>query len=285
MSEQIKPFPPGPAADVTPVPEAMERSTGSKVFLALLGAVSLLYAAVLIYHVSVPPGSANQQAFLEQCRQICMQYGLVSTGNVKHDVRAYLTAVEVKPLSDALDSILADSSFEPAETQQHTLLEHAAPDFELLNETRNSRRLSELLDDGPILLVFYYGFSCSHCVAQLYAIDDDRHYFRELGVQIVCVSQDRPEQTLAAFAEYGKFDFTMLSDPGNLISQKYDCFEPASKQSDGFLKHGTFLLDQQGTVVWANTGFLPFVDNRSLLMHIAKMQNRQPTALATIAAP
>lgn len=258
-----------------------ERSPGSRLFLLLLGVVSVFYAVILIYHASVPPGAPGQQAFLEQCRQVCLKYGLVSTGHVKHDAEAYLTAVNARPLSSDLHSILEDPAFTPEPTQTHPLLGQHAPDFELLNEGRNSRKLSDLLGDGPVLLVFYYGFSCSHCVAQLYAIDKDLSLFEELGVRVVAISQDKPEHTAAAFAEYGRLPFTVLSDPENRISEQYSCSEQPSDSSAGFLKHGTFLLDADGTVVWAYRGFTPFVDNKSLLRHAAKLRNVDPATIAS----
>lgn len=257
-----------------------DRSPGSRLFLFLLGTVSVFYAVVLIYHASVPPGGPDQTGFLEQCRRICQQYGLVSTGHIRHDARAFLTAVNKQPLSDGLQALVSDPQFVPEATQPHPLLGRPAPDFELLNEDGNPRKLSTLPGSGPVLLVFYYGFSCSHCVAQLYALNDDVRYFNELGVRIVAISSDKPQQTAAAFAEYGKFPFTMLSDPDDATSRRYSCSLPPSRDSDGFRKHGTFLLDSQGTIVWANTGFLPFVDNRSLLTHAANLQQLPAAAIA-----
>lgn len=266
--------------DVNHRMEPLERSAGSKLFLFLLGGVSILYAAVLIYHVSVPPGAPARQAFLEQCRQICLRYGLVSTNNVRHDARAFLTAVEAKPLSEALSDILSDSSFVPAETQTHSLLGQKAPDFELLSHEGKIQSLQDFLNDGPVMVVFYYGFHCSHCVAQLFAINDDLKHFRELGIRIVAISHDKPEVTAEALDEYGAFGFPLLSDPGNAVSALYGCTELPTSESDGLLKHGTYLLDSEGTVTWVNTGLTPFVDNRSLLVHLAKLQKHHTPTLA-----
>ena len=265
-------------------PPVLERTVNNKLFLWLLGVVSLLYAAVLVYHVTVPPGSTvNEQAFLEQCRQICLKYGLVSTGNVKHDARAFLTAVNAKPLSLELSAILNDKEFQPVESQEHPLLGKVVEDFELINQDRNPRQLSKLLAEGPVVLVFYYGYACSHCVAQLYSLNDDLSYFTELGARVVALSGDKPERTATSFAEYGKFDFTVLSDLENEIAQKFGCFESVSATSEGFRQHGTFLIRQDGTVVWAYRGVTPFTDNRSLLVNLSRLTaDAKPSQLALV---
>src|SRR5258706_4908681 len=36
-----------------------------------------------------------------------------------------------------------------------------------------SWRLAERTGHGPIVLVFYYGYHCNHCVGQLFALHDD----------------------------------------------------------------------------------------------------------------
>ena len=270
------------ATDSSPNPETaenydgprMERTVGNKLFLWLLGGVSLMYAIVLVYHASVPPGTtADEQAFLEQCRQICLKYGLVSTGNVKHDAKAFLTAVDARPLSMELDEILKDTQFAPTESQPHPLLGKKVPGFQLLTYDRNPRQLSKLHEKGPVVLVFYYGFECSHCVAQLYALNDDLAYFNELDSQIVALSADKPEKTAMQFAEYGKFDFTVLSDTDNLLAQQFGCFEPVTETSEGMRQHGTFLIRQDGTMAWAYRGVTPFTDNRSLLVLLAKLRS------------
>ena len=46
-----------------------------------------------------------------------------------------------------------------------------------------------------MVLVFYYGYHCNHCVGQLFALHDDISKFRELGAEVVAVSADPPEWT------------------------------------------------------------------------------------------
>ncbi|MFM7867487.1 MAG: hypothetical protein ACKPHU_25015, partial [Planctomycetaceae bacterium] len=66
--------------DAAQSPVPAERDTGTKIFLMLLFAVASFYAAVLLYHAANPVEQAAADAgFLENCRQICLKYGLVSS--------------------------------------------------------------------------------------------------------------------------------------------------------------------------------------------------------------
>ena len=129
------------------------------------------------------------------------------------------------------------------------------------------------------MLVFYYGYYCDHCVAQLYAINQDLAYFRELGTQIAAVSADAPDETRAKFAEYkdkgGAFAFPVLSDPGNKVAELYGTFFPFQPGRPELQLHGTFLIDRKGIVRWANTGLSPYTNHRSLLGYLHRMQTQK----------
>jgi len=156
------------------------------------------------------------------------------------------------------------------------LLGKLAPDFRLLDDREQPHSLTEFSKDGPTVVVFYYGYGCSHCVAQLFAINDDIKHFRELGANVVAISADTPQQTAVKFAKYGRFDFPTLSDPDNKVAQQYGTYTPAQKGKDEDQLHGTFLVNREGKVLWAETGLSPFTDNKTLLFLIAKEQARLP---------
>ena len=165
------------------------RDWSTKAFLMFLGVTSLLYATVLIYHIAKPPDQVvDKEGILEQCRQICMQYGLVSTGHVRKDAEAYLNVVQSHKLTEGLAVILADSSFKPVESQSLELLNKPAPEFALPDVNGLEQKLSELGKGRPVVVVFYLGYGCSHCVAQLLSLDKDLHYFSELDADIVAIS-------------------------------------------------------------------------------------------------
>lgn len=274
QSSSPEPFPPR---------SVQSSKLGQRVFLGFLVAVACCYAVLVGYHVyalnqpkQVP--FAREMGFMEECRQICMKYGLLSTGHVENDARAYLEKVGAKTLSTGLTELLQDKQFTPVVTMEHPLLKRQAPEFSLLNVEGQPQSLSSIRGNGPAIVVFYYGYGCSHCVAQLFGINDDLRYFQELGVPIVAISTDAPEHTAEKYKEYGPFRFPVLSDPDNKVAGLYSTYFPATPEKGEDQLHGTFLISAEGQIVWANTGHQPFIDNKSLLFRTAEITGDKPSA-------
>jgi peroxiredoxin Q/BCP len=255
------------------------RDWGTRAFLGFLGAITCFYAVILFYHTAQPPGSvAADDGILERCRQICLKYGLVSTGDVRQDAENYLAAVESHRLTEELSVILADTSFSLTASQPIPLLNQPAPQFSIPDESNQAHTLNELNSDRPVVVVFYLGYGCSHCVAQLLALDKDLPRFRELGAEIVAISSDSPEHTAEKFGEFGRFNFPVLSDIDYDVSQKWGVYEAGEEDEPGFMSHGTFVVDRTGKVIWGTMGPEPFLDNKTLLHVIADSQGMMPTS-------
>jgi len=259
--------------------EPQEREWGTRIFLGFLFVIACGYASMLIYHVSRPPGTvAENDGLMEQCRQICLRYGLVSTGNVRKDAEAYLKVAQQQHLTEGLAQILSETTFTPAKSQDHPLLSQSAPDFALPDDSGKPQTLSALAKDRPLVVVFYLGYGCSHCVAQLIAIDKDLHYFRELDADVVAISSDESAHTAQKFQEYGRFHFPVLADIGNAVGQAWGVYQPQTDGHEEFAKHGTFIVDRKGKVIFAEIGTEPFLDNKSLLHIVAQSQGLAPSA-------
>lgn len=196
--------------------------------------------------------------------------------DVADAAREFLRGREVAPLSAPLTELLADTSVERVPTQPHPLLDRPAPEFELADHRRRAWRLHERLDHGPVVLVFYYGYHCNHCVGQLFALHDDMAKFRELSAEVLAVSADPPDLTQARFRQYGEFAFPVLSDPGNRVAQEYGVYRPPSGQAREELQHGTFVIGRDGRVRWAQHGNEPFTGNLTLLHELARLEGRLP---------
>jgi peroxiredoxin len=189
--------------------------------------------------------------------------------DLAQEAQADLDRRNYKPLSEPLAALVNDPNYKPIPTQAHPLLGQPAPDFSLSDTDGKPVSLSEKLKDGPVVLVFYYGYNCNHCVSQLFALSKDIDKFRELGVTVVSISADPSEQTRERFKQYGAFGFPVLSDPSNAVATKYGTYTPSAKPGeDGDLLHGTFVIDRKGRVVWANRGDGPFTENRTLLVEL-----------------
>jgi len=236
-------------ADVKQSPVPAERDTGTKIFLWLLFAVASFYAAVLLYHSANPvEQSVADGSFLENCRQICLKYGLVSSGNLRKDAETYIRVAQRERLTETLSQIL-NSSFAAVPSQQHPLLNQPAPAFSLPDDRQQLASLQQLGLRRPMVVVFYLGYGCSHCVAQLLALDKDLHYFSELDADIVAISSDSPEHTAERYREYGEFHFPVLADVDYGVSQKWGVYQPETDEKPEFMYHGTFIVDSHGKVV------------------------------------
>jgi peroxiredoxin len=175
-----------------------------------------------------------------------------------------------KPLSEELEKLINDPKFTPMATQASPLLGQDAPDFALPVVGGEEWKFSQR-KRGPLLLVFYYGYHCPHCVSQLYALDKDIAKFKELGVEVVAISPDTTAHTLGKYREFEKeFGFTVLSDEDNEVARKYGAYRPGPKGEQGELSHATFVISREGKVLWLNKGAEPFTDNRTLLVELAK---------------
>ena len=156
----------------------------------------------------------------------------------------------------------------------------AAPDFRLNDWQGRSVRLGQLLEEGPVVLIFYYGYWCDHCVVQLFDVDEDLKYFKELGARVVAVSADPPDETAAKFKQFGPFHFDVLSDPENKVAELFGCFDPAKGSEPEKMFHGTFVIDQQGIIRWADIGEKPFRSNKTLLLELAAIEGKLPEGIS-----
>lgn len=193
--------------------------------------------------------------------------------DLAQEAQADLDRRNYKPLSDPLEALVNDPNYNPIPTQAHPLLGLPAPDLTLTDTDGKLVSLSEKLKDGPVVLVFYYGYHCNHCVSQLFALSKDIEKFNELGATVLSISADPSEQTRERFNQYGAFGFPVLSDPSNAVATKYGTYTPSAKLGeDGDLLHGTFVIDRAGRVVWANRGDGPFTENRTLLVELHRRE-------------
>ena len=123
-----------------------------------------------------------------------------------------------------------------------------APDFTLKDQFGQDTTLSELVQQKPVLLVFYpFAFS-GICTGELCGIRDDLPRFTDANLQVAAISCD-PMFTLKAWAEAENFEFPLLSDfwPHGGVARSYGVFN----EENGFAIRGTFLVDADMTVRWA----------------------------------
>jgi thioredoxin-dependent peroxiredoxin len=95
-----------------------------------------------------------------------------------------------------------------------------APDFELPDETGKRRRLSNLLESGPVILYFYPAAMTYGCTKESCHFRDLGGDFEAVGAQRVGISHDQVEKQ-KQFSDKHHFDFPLLSDPDGEVAKQF----------------------------------------------------------------
>jgi peroxiredoxin Q/BCP len=95
-----------------------------------------------------------------------------------------------------------------------------APDFELPDQDGVPRRLSTMLQSGPVVLFFYPLASSGGCTTEMCTVRDEAAAFAEVGAQRVGISEDSVEKQ-KAFALTNGFDYPLLSDADGAVCSAY----------------------------------------------------------------
>lgn len=144
-----------------------------------------------------------------------------------------------------------------------------APSFTLPNAAGESVSSEALLEDGPIIVVFYRGAWCPYCNMTLAAWQDRLDEINALGGQLVAISPQKPDFSLTS-KEKNALAFPVLSDVGNDVADAFGITTRVTPQIlelwEGKIdleKHNgeatgelplpaTYLIDSDGTIKFAH---------------------------------
>ena len=110
-----------------------------------------------------------------------------------------------------------------------------------------------------VVVIFYLGAGCLHCVEQLQKFAPRVNDFQQAGISIVGIStEDLPSLTTAVtnFSKDKPFPIPLAADPEFKIFKAYRTYDDFEKLP----LHGTFLIDGAGLVRWQDISFEPFQD-------------------------
>ena len=119
-------------------------------------------------------------------------------------------------------------------------------DFELPDETGRTRRLSEFLLDGPVVLFFYPAAMTAGCTKESCHFRDLAAEFNEVGAQRVGISGDTVEKQ-KQFSDKHSFDYPLLADTERAVAAQFGV-----KRGLGGLsptKRSTFVIDTDSTIL------------------------------------
>jgi mycoredoxin-dependent peroxiredoxin len=123
-----------------------------------------------------------------------------------------------------------------------------APDFTLKDQNNEEVTLASFRGKQAVLIVFYPLAFTGICTGELCVVRDDMPSFSNEDVQVLTISVDSP-YSHKIFAEREGYEFPLLSDfwPHGAVAQAYGVFN----DSTGFANRGTFLVDKDGIVRFA----------------------------------
>jgi len=245
-------------AAAAPIPAAPRVPRGPLFFCLVLMLIGFAFLGMALRHYLYPPEPTPP------------------AHDLPAEARALLLRQNQQPLSDSLAKILVEAENTHFPSYEHPLVGKPAPDFTRPDVDGKPWSLKQALAKGPVVVVFYYGYYCDHCVSQLFGLKDDYRYFRELGAEVVALSADSSETTRKNYKENkdGSFPFPVLWDRGNSVAEAYGVFKPAHDGVAEELLHGTFVVGQDGIVKWAAFAPTPFGRNDTLLYELAQLTSR-----------
>jgi peroxiredoxin len=136
-----------------------------------------------------------------------------------------------------------------------------APRATFKNAEGKEIELAELIEDGPVVLIFYRGGWCPFCVEQLKAFNNELSAIKSAGGRVIAVSTELPEHA-AKTKRKSKLGFDVLSDPGAKAARAFGVAWANARYGPGLEKYQgnakgeiplgvTYVIDTDGTVRWA----------------------------------
>ena len=95
-----------------------------------------------------------------------------------------------------------------------------SPNFELPDALGNPISLSNLLNEGPLVITFYRGSWCPYCNLQLRALQDKLTDIQKLGATLVAISPEVPDSSMTK-NEISEMEFIVLSDQDAKVASQY----------------------------------------------------------------
>lgn len=96
-----------------------------------------------------------------------------------------------------------------------------APEFKGIDQFGRTVQLREEAKKRPVVLVFYRGYWCPHCIRLLKNLQDSLSFFTSKGVSVIAISPES-EESMAKTLEKTKAGFSFLRDSALAIAKRYD---------------------------------------------------------------
>jgi len=191
--------------------------------------------------------------------------------------RARATGITAKP---------RDSAPAPQRNYLRTSLErfgpnkwepYAAPALDVKDSSGTRVTLEEYRGKN-VMLVFYLGQECAHCIKQLHDIGAKKTEWERLNTVVLAVSSAAPEKNAEKLKNLGALPIRLLSDSHQENAHRFHSYDDFEEME----LHSTILIDRNGRVHWARNGGEPFGDMAFLVKQLERMN--APASTVTVAA-
>jgi peroxiredoxin Q/BCP len=118
-----------------------------------------------------------------------------------------------------------------------------APEFVLMNHEGIETSLSDLLQNGPLILYFYPADFTPGCTKEACSFRDIHNDIQSVGLQVVGVSP-QDEDSHRRFREEHNLPFILLSDPEKVAIKMFDVDGPFGVG----VRRATFLINQDRSI-------------------------------------
>ncbi len=118
-----------------------------------------------------------------------------------------------------------------------------APEFILTSHEGIETSLSDLLQNGPLILYFYPADFTPGCTKEACSIRDIHNDIQSVGLQVAGISP-QDEDSHNRFREQHKLPFVLLSDPEKVAIKMYDVDGPFGVG----VRRATFLINQDRSI-------------------------------------
>ena len=143
---------------------------------------------------------------------------------------------------------------------------YPAPALDVKDSAGNRVTLDEYRGKN-VILVFYLGAECPHCLRQLHAIGEKKDEWGRLNTALLAVSSASPETNSTGLKAFGDLPVRLLSDDHFACARRFHSYDDFEEME----LHSTILIDKQGRVQWARTGGDPFSDVTFLVKQLERM--------------
>jgi peroxiredoxin len=169
-----------------------------------------------------------------------------------------------------------DVSPGPQRNYKQTTLDQLGPsvweqfDAPELNAVSTDGKIVSLKDfrGKNVLLIFYLGGYCEHCLAQMREVIKRNKQLNDLDTTVLAVSADSAD-AIALTKRNLEVPFPLLFDPNFENAHRFKAYDDFEEMA----LHATILIDKRGRVHWSRTGGSPFNEFDFLVKEIERLNN------------